>query len=184
MNQTTTAHKILKACESAKGHTRAELAELLGKSGSQAVGIAEWLIENGRLHKSGVRRAYRYFTDKAHADAWALVAPEAFKAQLRATKEAERIARNAAYQRNKATKPTKKPKAQAAVAVPVAPSAPALEQIRPKPEAKPAKVVWPAHVSVQVIPTPPSRFAFQPQEGWCGQITTDWMERRQQVGGA
>ncbi|MDZ7892373.1 MAG: hypothetical protein U5L73_11525 [Rhodoferax sp.] len=176
----TTADKILKVCESPNGHTRAELAELLGKSGSQAVGIAEWLIANGRLHKSGVRRAYRYFTDKAHADAWALIAPEAFKAQLRATKEAERIARNAAYQRNKATTHAKRPKEQAAVAVPVAPAAPSLEQSRPKPEAKPAKVSWPAHVSIQVIPTPPSRFAFQPREGWRGQITSDWMARRQQ----
>jgi hypothetical protein len=172
---------MIEACKTAKGLTRAEIAQLLGRPANNVINIADLLVKEGRLHKSGVRRAYRYFTDKAHADAWALVAPEAFKAQLRATKEAERIARNAAYQRNKATKPTKKPKAHAAVAVPVAP---ALEQSRQKPEAKPAKVVWPAHVAVQVIPTPPSRFAFQPQEGWCGQITSDWMARRQQGAGA
>lgn len=43
---------------------------------------------------------------------------------------------------------------------------------------EPTKIIWPADLVIYQHPTPPSRFAFEPPEGWKGQISMDQMERR------
>jgi hypothetical protein len=170
----TLTDKIIEACKVSAGLTRTELAVKVGTTPNKAMGVACYLLEQGRLHKSGTRRAYRFFTFKLDADAWALIAEDAYVAQLRANKEATRLARNEARRTGNPPGPAPKPK-EAKVSPTV---------IRSTEAPKPTKVIWPEHVAVQVIPTPPSRFAFQPKEGWSGQITADWMNRRQQGAGA
>jgi hypothetical protein len=162
---------MIEACKTAKGLTRAEIAQLLGRPANNVINIADLLVKEGRLHKSGVRRAYRYFTDKAHADAWALVAKDAYAAQLSANREATRITRNESRR-------TGNPMGRPAAPVVVRQSA------APKPAPKPTKVIWPEHVKVYVAPTPPGRFHFEPPPGWAGEISKDWMNRRTQGAGA
>ncbi len=175
----TLTDQITEACKVPKGLTVAEMAAQLNKRASIINGMVIWMADRNKLFKSGVKRHYRYFTEKEHADAWALVAVDAYIALRKANKEATRLAKNAEYHRTKAEKRTAAvlPKA---TPVPLQEPKPAPSKVAPKP----AKVIWPEHVSVQVIPTPPSRFAFQPHEGWRGQITADWMDRRSQGAGA
>lgn len=169
----TLSDKIINACKVSAGLTRSELAEEVGAQVRNVVATTDWLIKRGRLHRSGTCRAYRFFTFKKDADAWALIAEDVYIAQLRANKEATRNARNEA--RRKGTKPTGRP------SVPKVfknPPPVARKPEAPKPAAQPVEVIWPENVKFYRAPTPPGRFDFTPPPGWAGQITHDWMDRR------
>lgn len=174
----TLTAKILEACKVSGGLSLSEMAGAVDDSADSCNTIAGILTRAGRLHKAGVRRFFRYFTNKAHADAWDLVAEDVYKAhmkesaKLKRQRKAERARTGGAVGRPSVTKPPKPPK-----------KAKRLELALQRSDAvkapeKPAKIIWPVHVKVQVKPTPPSRFAFDPPPGWKGQITKDQMDRR------
>lgn len=134
--------------------------------------LATW-CKQGKIHKSGVYRKFRYFLSKEHADAYQI------QAELAKTKVRAKPA--------KPPKPVKPPKAKKS-------TGPKLK-LDPRPsglvistreqdqdrkrEAKKATVTWPENVKVQVIPTgQDTRYKFIPPEGWKGQITQDWYNRR------
>jgi hypothetical protein len=169
----TLSDQIIIACKTSKGLTRGELSEAVGRDVRNVVAVTDWLVKRGRLHRSGTCRAYRFFTFKLDADAWALIAEDVYVAQLRANKEATRTARNDA--RRKGTKPTGRP---AKPKVFKNPPEVARKPEAPTPAPEPVSVIMPESVKVYVAPTTPSRFHFDPPPGWVGEISKDWMDRR------
>ncbi|CAM8658098.1 hypothetical protein MCEMIEM13_01490 [Comamonadaceae bacterium] len=168
----TLTEKIIKACSSTKGMCRAELAKELGHPANNLINLADFLVKEKRLHKAGVLRAYRYFAAKADADAWDLVAKDAYAAQLQATRDA----RN--EQRRTGNPPGRPASMQAAHTAAIKHQPVLRNYAAPKPAPKPINIIQPDSVKVQVIPTPPSRFHFEPPPGWVGHFRREWMDRR------
>lgn len=194
----TATGKILAACKDPKGKSVSELSAITGV-GSDTTTIVCWLVRDKRLYRAGILRHYRFFVNEADAKAWDVLAPAEY-AKIRKELADKRREYNKlrgrewrALQASKRPPRVKAEKPAKPKAVKVKPTAPVKRddnkrvQLRITNRAKEqcapvaAKVVWPEHVTVQVIPTPPSRFAFEPPQGWRGQISRDWMERR--VGG-
>lgn len=190
--------KILQACADPKGKCLSELIAVTGSSGNNLTNTALWLIAEKRLYKAGIVRHLRFFVHEAHAKAWDLEAPVAYAEHKRKAAEKKRIYNNERARKEREAKaampkpprpaPVLKAKPEPKVkAVPFKkPSSDKRSHIHitnraKEPEApKAKKIVWPEHVKVQAIPTPPPRFAFTPPPGWRGQITQDWMDRRLQ----
>ena len=173
--------KILEACKPDTGLTVVDLAQAIGASKDISNTLAQLLCRQGRLFKAGLFKHTKYFATQEAADAWNIEANDDHRQKLEAARLKKQAARNLArkLQRAKEAKALGKE----------APKMPSRTAPKPKPveirrappaptAAKPAKVIWPEHVKVQTIPTPPSRFAFEPPKGWRGQITHDWMDRR------
>jgi transposase len=177
----TTDEQIVSICQCAKGMSSKEIAQFLGKSINRINVLARTLADAGKLHKAGSLKAPRYFVEAEHAQQH----EEAFKLEC-IEKETQRRKRKQAaktearrLERLANPQPAPVPKKVKAEPAPVVRSTKQAE-----PVAKPSKVIWPESVKVQAIPTPPSRFAFEPPPGWRGQITHDWMDRRLQGAGA
>ena len=177
----TLSARIIEACTVPAGLCLSELATAVDEHAGIVNTLAGLLVRQDRLYKAGVRRYFRYFATLAHAEAWDLVAEDVYKAMM---KESAKRKRQRKAERARTGGPVGRPP------VPKTP-------IKPKPSkkraelvlhrsvqlevaAKPIKIIWPETVKVQTIPTPPSRFAFEPPPGWRGQITHDWMDRRLQ----
>jgi hypothetical protein len=108
------------------------------------------------------------FTDKEAADR--------YQAEYEALKRAkERLSKQKKTSRQLVRRQAARPAKEKPEKTPVY----SIKPSKPKPAPMPTKVIWPESVKVTVIPTPPSRFAFEPPEGWMGQITKDWMSRSQ-----
>ena len=172
----TLSARILEACKVSAGLSLSELSEAVGDTADFVNSMAGLLYRQERLHRAGVRKFYRYFTNPADAAAWELIAEDIYRAHK---KEMGRLKRQRKAERAKAgvdfkppaPKPPKPPKKKKRVEL-------VLQREVAKAEPKPARIIWPETVKVQVHPTPPSRFAFEPPEGWKGQISMDQMERR------
>lgn len=180
----TTTDLILKACTTPAGMTRAELMAATGKTGHIVSATVQWLLSKDRLHKAGIYRHYRYFADKGDAAAWDLVAQAEYVA-IRQAARSKTLADKARSEREKRGstadyQPRTAKRSKQRKTEPAQHQRLILSQERIAEPAKPVKVIWPETVKVQVHPTPPSRFAFEPPPGWRGQITNDWMERRLQ----
>jgi ribosomal protein L44E len=177
----TLSTRIIEACTVPAGLCLSELAAAVGDHADIVNTMAGLLVRQGRLHKAGVRRFFRYFATLAHAEAWDLVAEDDYKARMRASAVAKRQRK---AERARTGGPVGRPP------VPKAPPKPKKREelvLRRSEQAatpaQPTKIIWPETVKVQVHPTPPSRFAFEPPPGWRGQITHDWMDRRLQGAG-
>ena len=174
--------KILEACKPDTGLTVVDLAQAIGASKDISNTLAQLLCRQGRLFKAGLFKHTKYFATQEAADAWNVEAHEDHKRKLEAARLKKQAARNVARkaQRAKEAKALGKeapkklsrtePKRVSIVLQSEKTKGPKLEPA--------AKVIWPKDVKVTVIPTPPSRFAFEPPKGWRGQITHDWMDRR------
>ena len=199
----TLTARIIEACDTSGGLSLAELAEAVNDTPDNVNTIAGILHRDGRLFRAGIKRYYRYFLSKAHADAWDLVAEGVYNAAMAESAERKRLAKNERQRKREkqmtieGTRPPKKqvkPSAQALrnkaikrsklskrsrgqqenrVAITVA--ANSGSAFRPD-----AKVIWPESVRVQVIPTAiDTRFRFiPPSNDWKGEISRDWMEQR------
>ena len=184
----TITARIIEACKASKGLTVKELAEATGETKPVVNTLAGLLSRNDRLFKAGVSMHYRYFTHEADAKAWELIAEDVRKeeakaaAELSAARRRERVKKYAEAKRQgiKIERAPKKPKE------PKPPKKPKRAELvlrrseKAVAPAKPTKIIWPADLVIYQHPTPPSRFAFEPPEGWKGQISADWMDRRLQ----
>lgn len=177
----TLTARILKACQVAAGLSLSELATATNDSADNCNTIAGILVRSGRLYQSGVVRYFRYFTNKADADAWDLVAEDDRKARM---KESARLKRQRKAERARTGKPVgrpplpkvEKPPKKKRVELVLQRS----ESVKPAPKA--ATVTWPENVKVTIAPQhKDSRYSFEPPPGWKGQITRDWMESRLQA---
>lgn len=142
----------------------------------------------GKITKVGPHGHSRYFADPAMAAAWVertqmqidQLRSQRLQAQRerhlkQALAEEARIAAVNAALAKKMAKERERKEALAAKKRPLqVESAAQVTQAA----SMPTKIIWPDTVKVQVHPTPPSRYAFEPPEGWRGQISMDQMERR------
>lgn len=180
--QPTKTARIIEACKPNTGLTVGELGKATGESNDFCNTIAHLLCRERRLFKAGLFKHTRYFVTQEAADAWNAQAAQEREAALAESKRQKMKARNLARKLERAAKPKPEPKPKKgqkpAKALVVCARA-ATKTIAPQ-QTKPAKVIMPDSVKVQVIPTPPSRFHFEPPPGWRGQITHDWMDRRLQ----
>lgn len=155
---------------SKNGITVKQASEKLGKGELWVLRVAIRCVKAGKLHKAGPFYMPLLFSDKDKADAYTAEfqrlkkEKERKRAADKRKRRAERLGKPAP-KRKAATKPEKTPVY-------------AIKPSKPKPAPMPTNVIWPESVKVTVIPTPPSRFAFEPPEGWRGAITSDWMDRR------
>ena len=175
--------KIIEACKPDTGLTVGELGKAIGESNDFCNTIAHLLCRERRLFKAGLFKHTRYFVTEESAKAWHTQAhaerdkkqAEAKRKKMDARNKARRLQREKEGKAlGKKPEPAKKPTDKKPVPIYIT--------SKSKQPAAPvnAKVVWPEHVKVQAIPTPPPRFAFTPPPGWRGQITHDWMDRRLQ----
>lgn len=173
--------RIIDACKNPKGFSISELAAETNDTAESCNTIAGILVRSGRLYKGGVIRYFRYFTNKADADAWDLVAEDDRKTRM---KETQKRIRQRKAERARTGKPAGRPtvvKVEKPKKVKKKRSEIVLRRTDTvKPSAKPANIIWPEHVKVLVHPTPPGRFEFEPPKGWVGQISKDQMARRMQ----
>lgn len=176
----TKTAQILLECQSDEGLTVSEMGKRVGKSADFCNTIAQLLTRQGRLFKAGVFKRQRYFVTKEAADAWNAQAAQEREAALAESKRQKMKARNLARKLERAAKPKSvpKPKKEPKRAKALVECARSATKTVAAPSQKPVKVIMPESVKVQVIPTPPSRFHFEPPPGWRGQITHDWMDRR------
>lgn len=178
----TLSARIIEACTVPAGLCLSELAAAVDDHADTVNTLAGLLVRQGRLHKAGVRRYFRYFATLAHAEAWDLVAEDVYMAMM---KESAKRKRQRKAERARTGGPVGRPPVPKAPPKPKPPKKRAELVLRRsvpvEAPAKPAKIIWPDTVKVQVHPTPPSRFAFEPPEGWKGQISMDQMERRLQA---
>jgi hypothetical protein len=191
----TLTDKIIAACDCTAGMTATEIAFAVEDTRGSVSTIAAGLYKDGRLKRAGVKCYYRYFIRQEDADAWDLVALDAYKAMMAETKERKRLAKNerqrdrskqqtieariakgaTLQQRDALLRQAKRSRGQQEnrVSITVASSGGSIF----KPD---AVVVWPDHVKVQKIPTPvDTRYRFiPPSNDWKGEISRDWMNRR------
>lgn len=186
------SNQVLALCSASPGTTCAEIAHRIQKDYDNVSTAIRRMLKAGEIHRVGKGKNFRYYADKETADIaqeQALQADAQHRESMRLKKqEARNLARR--LQREKEAKalgkevvpevkPTAKTKPKAMpVEVRKSKTAPAPTDVQP------AEVIWPKGVKVTSIPTPPSRFAFEPPPGWRGQITHDWMDRRLQGAGA
>lgn len=182
----TFTDQIIEKCDCSQGMTLSQLASALNRKCHDVNSMAGLLSKQGRIYKAGVRRHYRYFKLEAHAQAWQKIAQQEYERTTTAARLKAREDRNAA--RRKGNPPGRPrnaqnatPTAHSSAAKPNRYVPPEIRQTKPAPTMEPAppvQEVWPDDLKIQVIPTPPGRFAVNPPEGWKGQITCDWMDRR------
>jgi hypothetical protein len=175
----TLTDRILEACTDPLGMGRADLSTTLEKRYSIISASLDWLMSRGRIHRAGVYRHYRFFTSKADADAWDLLA-EADYIAIRQAARVKILADKARREREKRASTMKVYKPRAKAAPKPAPHQHfVIRQERVAEPAQPATVIWPDSVKVQKIPTPKdTRFTFEPKPGWRGAITSDLIDRR------
>ena len=176
--------KIIQSCDRPEGLSLQDICATLDKKVTTMSTMVCDLVKRGRLYRMGSPRFMRYFAIEADAIAWEPTAKANYAAMIERARIANNDRRNAKRRKNrpvgrpvkvKEPKPVKlaAPKAAAYKPTPIV-----ITQVRAKVETKPVTVFWPDTVKVQEIPTPPPRFAFQPEPGWRGQISQDWMDRR------
>ncbi len=177
----TLSDQIVESCKTPAGLTASEAANALGDDTHKITSLIWSLIRKGRLFKSGVHRHYRYFTSKEDADAWNLIAEDAYKAARLAVKQRQKEARRTGNPPGRPSDQKTKPKPKP---VPIVLRSAGKSKKMDKIKSQNANVTWPDHVKVQFAPQhKDSRFSFDPPPGWKGQITQDWMDRRlQEVG--
>jgi hypothetical protein len=160
-----TDEMVVEICKTKEGMKVQEISHKVNKSPSRMIAVVRNLTNAGRLFKGGSRKYPRYFFDEEDAKAYDRKRKEETRNKAR---EVQREKRAKAQKPAPAKKLTDKKPVQIHITS------------KAKQPAAPvnAKIVWPEHVAVQVIPTPPPRFSFTPPAGWRGQITHDWMNRR------
>ena len=166
----TTSEEIIEACKIKEGLSRAELSTILAKRYETVSSLIDYLLSKDRLHRAGVTRYYRFFANRDDALAWDLIADADY---VKHREEAKgRVLQAAADYKREKRGSTKayKPRAKRVELV--------ISQDRTAQVSHAATVIWPDSVKVQVHPTPPSRYAFVPEPGWRGAITSDWIDRR------
>lgn len=176
--------QVLALCSSYPGSTCAEIAHRLQKDYDNVGTAIRRMLKDGEIHRVGKGKNFRYYADKEAADIaqeQALQADAQHRESMRLKKqEARNLARR--LQREKEAKALGKevaPKAKpAAKAKPKAMPVEVRKKTPAPVAAQPEEVIWPKGVKLTTIPTPPSRFHFEPPPGWRGQITHDWMDRR------
>jgi hypothetical protein len=174
----TTDKRVIETCKVRGGLSVVEIAGKLEKNPSRMIVVVRNLTNEGRLFKAGSRKQPRYFADVEDSMAYA----ERYKKEVAEREQKRRQKKNKAGSATRKAKRAKKAKALGKPAKKLTDKKPVQIHItsKAKQPAAPvnAKIVWPEHVKVQAIPTPPPRFAFTPPPGWRGQITHDWMDRR------
>ena len=193
----TLTDKIIAACDCTAGLTATEIAFVVEDTRGSVSTIAAGLFKDGRLKRAGVKCYYRYFVRQEDADAWDVVALDAYKTMMAETKERKRLSKNerqrdrskqktieariakgaTLHERDALIRQAKRGRGYQENRVSITVASNGGSAFRPD-----AVVVWPEHVKVQVIPTPvDTRFKFiPPSNDWKGEITKDWMDRRLQ----
>lgn len=185
----TLSARIIEACTGKPDGMRfREIIDLLSYSNAQVVAVMIGnCVKAKALTMVGPKGHSRYFADPAMAADWVkrtqmqieqlrnqrLEAQRERHLKQALAREAKLAAIDAALAR-KMAKERERKEALAAKKRPLQPVPAPVAHVA----SKPAKIIWPETVKVQVHPTPPSRYAFEPPEGWRGQITHDWMDRR------
>lgn len=161
-----TPAKLLALCKT--GISCADAEKKLGKSRSRINRVMLALVAEEKIFRAGSQKGPMLFTDKEAADK--------YQTEHEALKRAkERLSKQKKTSRQLVRRQAARPAKEKPEKTPVY----SIKPSKPKQEQMPTKVIWPDSVKVTVIPTPPSRFAFEPPEGWRGQITKDWMSRSQ-----
>ncbi len=176
--------KIRTLCARPIGVSQPEIVEAIGKRRIAPFQRLKLLMDSGEVVRSGVYGEYRYFTEPSCAEVYDLSSKaaqvarhDAARKRANATKAAKDRAKRASAIKvpRRAREPRNKP---AKALKPIVLRQPGKSLKTP---AKAPTITWPEHVKVQVAPTPKdSRFTFDAPEGWKGQITRDWMDRRLQ----
>jgi len=187
--------RILRACATPQGMSLVELYAAIGCGRSTARSRVIEMRDAGVLYSAGWRGALRYFSNPVHCEAWAaanaaeIAAVAAERALPAAERERAKRERAQAQRRAKVEQRKAEEAAEAArrQAVRMATANPASPWRRTRSRSLPPLPIpganVPAHVRVQVIPhCVDQRFTFTPPPGWVGQITADWLARRQEGG--
>lgn len=158
------------------------------------------LVKTGSAFKAGVHGEYRYFSNPDDAAAHDVIAKQE---RLERLKESEKRKKEYQYNYDK----EKRAKNRAAKGLPTYEEELKMRQAKKQPKKQTidltprksgvvlsttegerqnkkshiaAKIVWPDHVKVQIVPgyRGDTRFKFTPEPGWRGAITEDWMARQ------
>lgn len=177
----TFTDQIIEKCDCSQGLTISQLASALGRKNHDVNAMAGLLAKQGRLHKAGVLRFFRYFKAFEHALAWQLIAQQDYELKRAEAKIKARETRNAARRKDG---PPGRPKNARQDDV-VTPNE--IRQTKPVVEVQPkihSEAIWPKDLVIQAFPTPPGKYAFNPPKGWIGEFTQDWMDRTMHKAGS
>lgn len=184
------AEIIRKLCARKNGCSMREAADTIDRPLNGVSGYLVKMIKAGEAYKAGVHGEYRYFKNKKSAEEFHLKAVAEHAAELEASKKRKNDRRAQAERDKRAkeraakglepyVKPVKKPKVDLKPrysGISIATKQQALDNKRAHQK---ATITWPDNVKVQVIPHgEDTRFKFNPEPGWKGQITQDWYDRR------
>jgi predicted transcriptional regulator len=170
--------RILELCVSPKGMSSVEISKAIGTGRFQINKHLKALTDAGKLHRAGICNFFRYFSTAEAASAYDAEIERERMQKLKARREKEKnnaplLSQRRSEQRKRRAELAK----QAKAAMPIAEPKPMIKSPEPV-------IAWNGNVKVVTIPTPPGRFDFTPPEGWRGQLTHDWMDRRSQGAGA
>lgn len=178
--------KIRELCARDIGVSTAEAAKELHKTMNYTYVYLAAMVKNKEVTRTGSCRDFRYFTDPEHAfaheEAEKLVAMARAAAARKRKTEMQKIREKRKRAEARAAKPpvplldkkdSKLPKKKA-TGISLITKQRELEQKR---EHLKAKIEWPAHVKVQVIPTYQDN-RFKPAPGHKGAFLAEWKEKR------
>lgn len=178
--------KIRELCARDIGVSTAEAAKELHKTMNYTYVYLAAMLKAKEVTRTGTCRDLRYFSDPEHAiaheEAAKLVAMARAAAARKRKTEMQKIREKRKRADARAARPpmsslekkdSKLPKKKA-TGISLISKNRELEQKR---EHMAAKIIWPAHVKVQVIPTYQDN-RFKPDPGHKGQFVAEWKERR------
>lgn len=170
----STSEQIVSLCTTAKGMSTLELHKATKANRGRVGKLIAELIEKGLLHRAGVPNLYRYFTSSEAAIEHNLGIERRKLERLEEKRRARRVnaeAINLVRQARSRELAELARKAEQEARAAIAPPKPLL--VTPPPV---VEIV--GGVKVTRYQTPPSLFDFTPPQGWRGQITHDWLDRR------
>ena len=198
--------KIVDACSTKDGASMAEIAKAIERSSQNTGVMVGQIAARGYIFRGGIKFRYRYFASQEAAQYFDReLSPiiEAQRLEEIKAKQREKNARNKRQARaNKRAKkglpaydpakpetfvPSNSMKAkQKKKMLDMTPKKSGIVisnregELQNKKANIAAKIVWPEHVKVQVVPgyRGDTRFQFTPEPGWRGAITEDWINRR------
>jgi hypothetical protein len=175
------SNQVIALCKSSPGVTCAEISHRLNKDYDNVGTAIRRMLKTGEIFRVGKGKNFRYYADQQAADVAQAQALEADAKHREAMRRKKQEARNLArrLQREKEAKAFKRNEERKAKRLQAQQVVVEVRKAKPVEQPMtPANVIWPETVKVTTIPTPPSRFAFEPPPGWRGQITHDWMDQR------
>jgi len=188
------ADTIRKLCARRIGCSLREAADAIERPLNVTSVYVVNLVKTGSAFKSGIHGEYRYFRNQKDAEAHEVKAKQE---RLKRTAEREKRVKEYHAKRHRDNRariraekglPTYEDemKAKQKKMLDMTPKKSGIVisnrdgELQNKKAHIAAKIVWPEHVKVQVVPgyRGDTRFQFTPEPGWRGAITEDWINRR------